>query len=185
MAQDGDLFAEFVEVDGDSDVEGDEFFTFGGGVIDIDEVFGGIETDLILDGGGSVEIKEETRNSDGTITRTVKDIGLGTKGTREYILGKNDETPSMLREQKIKEDEQEAKEKSPIVTKVGDERESVDGQEAKKEEEEKSPIVIKAYDDQESVDGSVHSFVEGGGNASVCATIVELLPDLFDPVHDK
>ena len=184
MAQDGDLFAEFVEVDGDSDVEGDEFFTFGGGVIDIDEVFGGIETDLILDGGGSVEIKEETRNSDGTVTRTVKDIGLGTKGTREYILGKNDETPSMLREQKIKEDEQEAKEKSPIVTKVGDERESVDGQEAKKEEE-KSPIVTKADDDQESVDGSVHSFVEGGGNASVCATIVELLPDLFDPVHDK
>lgn len=190
---------DFVEMYGGSDSDdadggdGDEFFTFGGGVIDVDEIFGGIDENLILDGGGTgVDIP-------GSKVVTI-DVEKGTKTTtinfRELDKDGNPfgyiQTSKTV--EKIHEPDEEPKlERAGGIITTGEEPEPDEENPIKASEKKPETIVDKnpiRDDGNESEDGgSVHSFhmgVDGGGGGeSVCATIVKLLPDLFDPIHDK
>ncbi len=163
---------EFLEVLGgensdDDDVDGgDEFFTFGGGVIDVDEIFGGIDTDLPLDGGGTgIDIsKKVTVDPETGETITVREF--------QPIDSNNKPIGSVVVDV----------ERSPIIE--HEEPPQLDkGNMVEKQDEQKNPLIEKEDDEDDKV--SVHSFKMGGGHESVCAKIVELLPELFDPIHDK
>ena len=201
MSQDEDTFLDANQEDSEYDGGDTEMFTFSGGAIDIDEIFGGIDTDLILDGGGSVEIHEYT---DG-IGRQVKTVIPIKEGVRPEHLkdGKEQNYDKYIDGEKV----------SSIVTKTDVEtkksdiiKTEPDNDEDKKpsiitttnedEDKDEKPVIIvtksgdgdedKDEDDKRSFNGGddddvVHG---GGGHTTVCSKIVELLPNLFTPVHD-
>jgi hypothetical protein len=180
MSQDEDTFLDANQEDSDYDGGDIETFTFSGGAIDIDEIFGGIDTDLILDGGGSAIVKYK---SDGTREGYFDTVdGETSKGVMQYYQSEDDvkksniiETDSETKESDLIETDSETKKSDIIETKPGD-------------DEDKKPdiIVAEGEDDKRSFNGGddddvVHG---GGGHTTVCSKIVELLPNLFTPVHD-
>ena len=186
----------------DSDYDGGdtETFTFSGGAIDIDEIFGGIDTDLILDGGGSVEIHEYI-DGNGRHIKTVIPIKEGVRP--EHLKdGKEQNYDKYIDGEKVSsivtKTDVETK-KSDIIGAAPDDedkRPSIitttdkDEDENENEDEDKKPSIItttdKDEDDKRSFNGGddddvVHG---GGSHTTVCSKIVELLPNLFTPVHD-
>jgi len=182
MSQDEGNFLDANQEDSDYDGGDIETFTFSGGAIDIDEIFGGIDTDLILDGGGSAIVKYKSDGTrEGYFDTIDGETGIGPK--RLYTT-ENEVKKSDIIETDIKDDAKKSEDETPsiivtkdddhvekpviIVTKSGDEDNYEDGDDKRS---------FNGGDDDDVVHG-------GGGHTTVCSKIVELLPNLFTPVHD-
>lgn len=190
---------DFVEMYGGSDSDdadggdGDEFFTFGGGVIDVDEIFGGIDENLILDGGGNLPRDNKDRDTQQNTSPPAETVEQPESIiTTDEVSGEEsgEESKNPITEKQSGSiittgEVSGGKSKNPITEKQPETKK----EDKQKEPEEKFENPIKATDNESEDGGSVHSFhmgVDGGGGGeSVCATIVKLLPDLFDPIHDK
>ena len=168
MSQDEGTFLDANQEDSDYDGGDTETFTFSGGAIDIDEIFGGIDTDLILDGGGSAIVKYK---SDGTREGYFDTVdGETSKGVMRYYQPEDDVKKSDVIGTGTKSED----ETSPVIITTDDTK--------------KSDIIVtkdEDGDDKRSFNGDDDDVVHGGGgHTTVCSKIVELLPNLFTPVHD-